>query len=86
VDRNADPRDLCYDPREPLRSLEVRGRVVDMTESGAMDHFDKLSVLYTGRAPYFGNCVPAALQATETPVLCRILPTQVVALDARHDH
>ena len=23
---------LCYDPREPLRSLEVCGRVVEMTE------------------------------------------------------
>src|SRR5574341_744245 len=28
---------LCYDPRRPLRSLEVRGTVVEMTEEGAMD-------------------------------------------------
>ena len=74
---------LCYDPREPLRYLEVRGIVVDMTEDGAMEHLDALSLRYTGLAPYFGGCVPAELAATETPVLCRIRPTCVVALDAR---
>ncbi|MEW6403414.1 MAG: PPOX class F420-dependent oxidoreductase [Chloroflexota bacterium] len=74
---------LCYDPREPLRSLEVRGVVVEMTEDGAMEHLDGLSELYTGRKPYFGNCVPLELMETEKPVLCKILPTQVVVLDAR---
>lgn len=73
---------LCYDPREPLRSLEVRGRVVEMTLEGAPEHLDGLSIRYTGRAPYFGTAVPAALAESETPVLCRILPTRVVALDA----
>jgi hypothetical protein len=74
---------LCYDPREPLRSVEVRGSVVEMTEDGAMEHLDKLSELYTGRTPYFGGCVSAELREKETPVLCRILPTHVVTLDAR---
>ena len=76
---------LCYDPREALRSLEVHGRVVEMTETGALEHLDSLSILYTGRAPYFGTCVPAELKETETPVICRILPTHVVALDARYE-
>jgi PPOX class probable F420-dependent enzyme len=74
---------LCYDPRQPLRSLEVRGVVVEMTEMGAMEHLDSLSLLYTGKAPYFGECVPANFKETETPVLCKILPTHVVTLDAR---
>lgn len=74
---------LCYDPHEPLRYLEVRGRVVEMTETGALEHLDSLSERYTGLVPYFGGCVPAELRATETPVLCRILPTCVVTLDAR---
>ena len=74
---------LCYDPREPLRSLEVRGQVVEMTECGALEHLDSLAMLYTGKAPFFGNSVPADLKATETPVICRLLPTHVVALDAR---
>jgi PPOX class probable F420-dependent enzyme len=73
---------LCYDPRQPLRSLEVRGRVVEMTEEGAMQHLDSLSELYTGNSPYFGTCVPAELKEREIPVLCKILPTRVVVLDA----
>lgn len=80
----ADPRVtlLAYDPRQPLRYLEVRGQVVEMTEDGALEHLDSLSELYTGRSPYFGACVPAEFKARETPVLCKILPTHVVALDA----
>jgi PPOX class probable F420-dependent enzyme len=74
---------LCYDPAEPLRSIEVRGTVVEMTEEGALEHLDGLSERYTGVSPYFGKCVPAELKETESPVLCRILPTHVVTLDAR---
>ena len=74
---------LCFDPRQPLRSLEIRGTVVEMTEEGAMEHLNGLSELYTGKRPYFGECVPAELRATETPVLCRIMPRRVVVLDAR---
>jgi PPOX class probable F420-dependent enzyme len=74
---------LCYDPRQPLRSLEVRGTVVEMTEEGAIEHLDGLSDLYTGRKPYFGSCVPAELKGKEIPVLCKIMPTHVTVLDAR---
>ena len=73
---------LCYDPRQPLRSLEIRGTVVEMTEKGAMEHLDGLSELYTGRRPYFGTCVPAELKEKEIPVLCKIMPTHVTVLDA----
>ncbi len=73
---------LCYDPRKPLRSLEIRGLVVEMTEEGAMEHLDGLTELYTGKKPYFGTCVPEELKETETPVLCKILPIHVVAMDA----
>src|SRR5215470_4921553 len=74
---------LCYDPRQPLRPLEVRGRVVEMTETGALEHLDHLCQLYTDRSPYFGTCVPTAFQEKEKLVLCKILPTRVVPLDAR---
>lgn len=74
---------LAYDPNEPLRYLEVRGAVVEMTEQGALEHLDGLSELYTGRKPYFGVCVPAELREVETPVLCKILPEHVCTLDAR---
>ena len=74
---------LCFDPREPLRSLEIRGTVVEMTEEGAMEHLDGLSERYTGAKPYFGACVPAELKEKEAPVLCKILPVHIVTLDAR---
>lgn len=74
---------LCYDPCEPLRYLEIRGLVVEMTEEGALEHLDGLSELYTGQRPYFGACVPVELKETETPVLCKIVPVHVFALDAR---
>jgi PPOX class probable F420-dependent enzyme len=74
---------LCFDPAEPLRYLEVRGTVEVMTEDGAMDHLDGLSLRYTGAAPYFGRCIDAKFRETETPILCRIRPTHVVTLDCR---
>lgn len=74
---------LCYDPCEPLRYLEIRGLVVEMTEEGALEHLDGLSELYTGRKPYFGQCVPMEFKEKETPVLCKIQPIHVAALDAR---
>ena len=74
---------LGYDPQEPLRYLEIRGEVIEMIESGALAHLNHLSQRYTGASPYFGACVPVELEATETPVLCRIRPTHVYSLDAR---
>jgi PPOX class probable F420-dependent enzyme len=74
---------LCYDPRQPLRYLEVRGTVVEMTRAGAAEHLDQLASKYAGRpVRYFGDAVPAGFAETEVPVLCRIRPTHVVALDA----
>ncbi len=74
---------LCYDPRKPLRYLEVRGTVVAMTEDGATRHLDALASKYAGRPiRYFGDAIPARFSETEIPVLCRIRPTHVVALDA----
>jgi PPOX class probable F420-dependent enzyme len=74
---------LCYDPRRPLRYLEVRGSVVEMTETGAAEHLDRLASKYAGRPiRYFGDAIPARFAETEVPVLCRIRPTRVVAVDA----
>ncbi len=74
---------LCYDPRRPLRYLEVRGMVTEMTEAGAAEHLDSLASKYAGRLiRFFGDVIPASFAETETPVLCRIRPAHVVALDA----
>jgi PPOX class probable F420-dependent enzyme len=75
---------LCYDPREPLRYLEVRGAVVTMTEEGAASHLDDLASKYLGRQiRYFGDCIPLRFAESEIPVLCLVEPLHVVALDAR---
>jgi len=74
---------LCYDPHRPLRYLEVRGAVAGMTEAGAAEHLDALASKYAGRpVRFFGDAIPASFAQTERPVLCRIRPVHVVALDA----
>lgn len=74
---------LCYDPREPLRYLEVRGTVVAMAEEGAAAQLDAVASKYAGRQiRYFGDCIPLAFAESEIPVLCLIQPSHVVALDA----
>jgi PPOX class probable F420-dependent enzyme len=73
---------LCYDPSRPLRYLEVRGMVVEMTETGAMEHLDYLASSYAGRPiRYYGEAIPAEFATTEIPILCRIKPIHVTALD-----
>jgi PPOX class probable F420-dependent enzyme len=74
---------LCYDPHQPLRYLEIRGTIVEITEDGAGRHLDELASKYAGRPiRYFGDAISARFAETEIPVLCRIRPTHVVALDA----
>ena len=70
---------LVYDPRNPLRNLEVRGLVVDMTEDGATAHLNALTQLYlrTRGAQFFGDCVPLELEATQHPVKVTIAPVRV---------
>jgi PPOX class probable F420-dependent enzyme len=74
---------LCHDPSRPLRYLEIRGLVIEMTEDGALAHLDALASKYAGRRiRYFGDAIPARFANTETPVLCLIRPTSVVGMDA----
>jgi PPOX class probable F420-dependent enzyme len=70
---------LAYNPKQPLRHIEIRGTVVEMTEEGALDHLDQLTKLYTHRsdAKFFGDSVPALLQATYFPVKVKIAPTHI---------
>lgn len=73
---------LCFDPAQPLRYLEIRGTVIDISEQNALQHLDDLSSKYAGRpVRYFGDMVPAQFAETEVPVLCHILPAGVVARD-----
>jgi PPOX class probable F420-dependent enzyme len=40
------------DPENPYRFLEIRGRVVEITEQGASDHIDKMAKKYLGVDKY----------------------------------
>ena len=70
---------LVYDPQNPLHNIEIRGRVVEMTEDGAVAHNDELARLYLDRsdAKFFGDAVPAELQSRYTPVRVKIAPTHI---------
>ena len=70
---------LAYRPAQPLRHIEIRGIVANMTETGALEHLDALTQLYLHRpeAHFFGECVPADLQGTYIPVKITIVPTHV---------
>ena len=55
-DRNLrrDPRVAVamMDPENPYRYLEIRGRVVEITEKGAADHINKMAKKYLGADKY----------------------------------
>jgi PPOX class probable F420-dependent enzyme len=70
---------LIYDPQNPLHNIEIRGRVVEMTEEGAIEHNDELARLYLGKpdAKFFGDAVPAEVQSRYTPVRVTIEPTHI---------
>jgi PPOX class probable F420-dependent enzyme len=55
-DRNVrrDPRVALalVDPQNPYRYLEIRGRVVEITEQGAAAHIDKMAKKYLGADKY----------------------------------
>ena len=56
------------DPENPYRYLEIRGKVVDITEKGADDHINSLAKKYLGKDVY------PFRQAGEKRVLYKIEP------------
>jgi PPOX class probable F420-dependent enzyme len=62
------------DPDNPYRYLQVRGRVVEMTERDADAHIDALAKKYTGRDRY-GNRRPG-----EVRIIVKILPEAIQSM------
>lgn len=69
---------LLVDPVDPYRYLEVRGRVEEVTEDGAVDHINHLSAIYENRPDFFSN-KPPERRLTEKRVIYKIRPIHVVA-------
>ena len=59
------------DPDNPYRYVQVRGRIAEITETGANAHIDALAKKYTGQDRY-GNYKPG-----EVRVIYKILPERV---------
>lgn len=59
------------DPANPYRYVSVRGRIVEVTEKGADDTIDALSLKYTGQPKYQWR------NASEVRVNYRIRPEKV---------
>ena len=68
---------LAYRLDQPFRNIEVRGRVVEMSEDGALDHLNELTALYGSGSVFFGDSVDAELRHKFTPVKIRIRPVRV---------
>ncbi|HKV25084.1 MAG TPA: PPOX class F420-dependent oxidoreductase [Candidatus Acidoferrum sp.] len=62
------------DPANPYRYLEIRGRVVEITQSGADDHINKLAKKYLGKDVY------PFRQPGEVRVLYKIEPDKISSM------
>jgi PPOX class probable F420-dependent enzyme len=74
VRHNAQVAVSIQDPDNPYRYLQVRGRVVEITTTGADDHINKLSQKYTGKPVYVKQ------GPSEVRVLYRIEPQKVSSM------
>lgn len=63
---------VFVDPDNPYRYMEIRGRVVKITEEGAREHIDALARRYTGEERF----VPA--NPNEVRVMYYIEPVRVI--------
>lgn len=64
-----------YDPDNPYRWIEVRGRVVEETEEGGVEGINALSNKYNGQPDYYAN--QPGQRERETRVIYKIRPEHV---------
>ncbi len=58
---------VITDPKDPYRFIQIRGKVVEITEKGAREHIDALAKKYTGEIYKSGG-------PNEVRVTYKILP------------
>ncbi len=70
---------IAFDIHQPLRNIEIRGTVIDMSADGAEAHLDELTQLYMKQpdAKFFGDCVAEENRLKHIPVKITIAPTRV---------
>lgn len=72
---------LVIDPQDASRWIQVRGRVIEITQEGAERHADKLTRRYTNKPHFYGDIYPVARKEQETRVIVKIQPLKI-SLDA----
>jgi len=68
---------LAFDPDDPYRFIEIRGKVVEVTEEGGVEHIEELARIYTDHPGYYGYTATADQRYHETRLLCRVQPTRI---------
>ena len=80
-DRNMEARPqvtiLIIDPENPYRYLEIRGKVVEITEDNALEHIVDLCERYLGHRNFYGK--NPERRHTETRVIYKIRPDRILA-------
>jgi len=61
---------VIQDFKDPYRFIQIQGRVVEIAEEGALEHINRLSLKYMGKA-WDGH-------AEETRVTYKILPDKII--------
>ena len=73
---------LVIDPKDSSRWIELRGRVKEITQTGAEAHANKLTQRYCpDKRHFYGDVYPPEQKERETRVIVRIEPIKV-SLDA----
>jgi PPOX class probable F420-dependent enzyme len=65
---------VIADPKNPYRYVQIRGRIVEITQEGADAHIDALAGKYTG-TPKYGNRRPGEVRITY-----KILPDKIATM------
>jgi len=73
---------LGSDPDDSGRWIEVRGHAT-LSEDGVIEHLDKLTREYTGKARFYGDLVPPEQRALDSRVIFLVAPERIT-LDAIH--
>lgn len=68
---------IAYDRENPYRYIEIRGIAEDITNEGALEHINSLSLAYRGYEDYYKNM--PQLRGVEQRMKFKIKPLRVVA-------
>src|SRR5215813_11411310 len=71
MERDARVTLLIIDPQDDNHYAEMRGRVVEVTEAGAVEHLARLAKMYTGQDSFTPD------NPTWPRVICKIAPDRV---------